>query len=66
MLYVDVNLGQGEKIRIAMYEDSDPEAVARQFSKNHNLTDENLVSNLVGLLKTQMHQALTLDGEESN
>lgn len=52
LLYVDVNLGNGERVRIAMYEDSDPAEVATQFAIKHKIRDDNLTNNLVGLLKS--------------
>jgi hypothetical protein len=37
LLYVDVNFGGNEKTRIALYEKSNPEKVAKKFVKKHGL-----------------------------
>jgi hypothetical protein len=66
LLYVDVNLGGNEKTRIALYEKSNPEKVARKFVRDHGL-DENILENLTNLLKEQLANALTnIDEEEEH
>ncbi len=57
LLYVDVNLGH-EKERIALYERSKPEQVARKFVREKGL-DENILENLVNMLQEQMANALS-------
>jgi len=59
---VDVNLGQ-DKTRIALFEKSNPEKVAKRFVKQHGL-DNNILENLTNLLKEQMASALTNINEE--
>lgn len=39
LIFVEVNLGQGNKLKIALYKHSDPEEVGLEFAKNHNLRD---------------------------
>lgn len=63
LLYVDVNLGQEDKTRIALYGRSNPERVARRFVKEHGL-DDNILENLTNLLKEQLASALTNINEE--
>lgn len=63
LLYVDVNFGTNEKTRIALYEKSDPEKVAKKFVKKHGL-DSQIQTNLVALLKEQLASALTNIEEE--
>ena len=60
---MDVNLGEEAKTRIALYERSNPEVVARRFVKQHGL-DSNILENLTGLLKEQLASALTNINEE--
>ncbi len=62
LLYVDVNLGQ-EKTRIALYERSNPEKVAKKFVKKQGL-DDKILENLTNLLKEQLASALTNINEE--
>ena len=45
MLYVDVNLGGNDKTRIALYQNSNPERVARKFVRELGL-DETILENL--------------------
>lgn len=59
---MDVNLGQ-DKTRIALFEKSNPEKVAKRFVKQHGL-DNNILENLTNLLKEQMASALTNINEE--
>jgi hypothetical protein len=47
---VDVNLGEGAKTRIALFENSNPDKVARRFVRENNL-DSNILENLTNLLK---------------
>jgi hypothetical protein len=56
LLYVDVNLG-ATKTRIALYEHSQPEKVARRFVREHGL-DSNILENLTNLLREQLANAL--------
>ena len=64
LLYVDVNFGGNEKTRIALYEKSNPEKVAKDFVKKHGL-DSQIMQNLTNLLKEQLASALTnIDEEE--
>lgn len=63
LLFVDVNLGMQEKTRIALYEKSNPEKVAKKFVKENGL-DKNILENLTNLLKEQMASALTNINEE--
>lgn len=62
LLFVDVNFGE-DKTRIALYEKSQPEVVARKFAKLHGL-DSNLAQNLVDLLREQMNAALQNEEED--
>lgn len=39
LLYVDVNFGGSDKTRIALFEKSNPEKVARKFVKKHGLDE---------------------------
>lgn len=39
LLYVDVNFGGNDKTRIALFEKSNPEKVARKFVKQHGLDE---------------------------
>jgi hypothetical protein len=57
-----VNLGQ-DKTRIALYQRSNPEKVARKFVREHGL-DQNILENLTNLLKEQLASALTNINEE--
>jgi len=57
-----VNFGE-DKTRIALYEKSQPEVVARKFAKLHGL-DSNLAQNLVDLLREQMNAALQNEEED--
>jgi hypothetical protein len=54
LLYVDVNLGEANgKTRIALYQNSNPEKVARRFVAQNGL-DEHILENLISLLKEQL------------
>ena len=57
-----MNLGQ-DKTRIALYQRSNPEKVARKFVREHGL-DQNILENLTNLLKEQLASALTNINEE--
>ncbi len=64
LLYVDVNLGEANgKTRIALYQNSNPEKVARRFVAQNGL-DEHILENLISLLKEQLQKALTNIYEE--
>lgn len=39
LLFIDVNLGDGLKPRIAMYENDSPDEVAASFAKKHSILD---------------------------
>ena len=65
LLYVDVNFGGNEKTRIALFEKSDPEKVAKKFVKKHGL-DSQIMQNLTNLLKEQLASALTNIEEEED
>ena len=69
LLFIDVNLGEGKKPRIVLYEGDLPETVAMEFSRKHcNLTlycnmhiglDDQMRQKLVGMLKTELARVLT-------
>lgn len=59
-----MNLGT-DKTRIALYERSDPVKVAKRFVKSHGL-DDNILENLINLLKEQLASALTNIEEEEH
>lgn len=50
LLFVDVNLGENQKTRIAMFNDSVPKMVAQQFVKEHKLGNH-ILDNLTNLLE---------------
>ena len=62
LLYVDVNFGN-EKTRIALFEKSDPEKVAKDFVEKHRL-DAQIMKNLTNLLREQLAKALSNIEEE--
>lgn len=59
-----MNLGETNgKTRIALYQKSNPEKVARRFVSQNGL-DEHILENLISLLKEQLQNALTNIYEE--
>jgi hypothetical protein len=60
-----VNLGT-DKTRIALYQNSNPEVIAKKFAQTHGL-DQTITTNLTNLLKEQLASALTnIDEEEES
>jgi hypothetical protein len=53
LLFVDVNLGDGQMSRIVLYEGDNPEEVAELFGSQHNL-EESMKSKLAELLQQQL------------
>lgn len=58
LVYVDVNVGNGRKGRIALHEDDDPKALANNFCKTFGLGTDTK-NTLEDMLKQQLLSALT-------
>ena len=63
LLFVDVNLGEGKMDRIVLYEGDQPETIAEEFAKEHDL-DSGMTKKLTDLLNQQMAGVLSKIEEE--
>jgi hypothetical protein len=64
LLFVDVNLGEGNTDRIVLYDGDSPSQVAQQFSERHNL-DPSMTVKLTDLLTQQMNGVLAKNSRRS-
>ena len=64
LLIIDVNIRQGVKKKIYVYEGDTPKALAEKFAKEQNL-DEETKNKLQGLIHTHMQKLLTRIEEEN-
>jgi hypothetical protein len=64
LLIIDVNIRQGIKKKIYVYEGDTPEALAEKFAKEHNLPDETK-NKLQNLIHSHMVKLLTRIDEEN-
>ena len=64
MLIIDVNIKQGIKKKIYVYEGDTPEELAEKFSKEHNLPPETK-NKLQNLIHNHMLKLLTRIDEEN-
>jgi hypothetical protein len=64
LLFIDVNLGNGTKPRIALYEGDSPTKVAAEFCMKNKL-DNTMKAKLVEMLEDQLSKVLTKIDESS-
>ena len=64
LLIIDVNIKQGVKKKIYVYEKDTPEELAEKFSKEHNLEPETK-NKLQSLIQSHMQRLLTRIEEEN-
>lgn len=64
LLIIDVNIRQGVKKKIYVYEGDTPEGLAEKFSKENNLEDESK-NKLQSLIHSHMLRLLTRIEEEN-
>ena len=64
LLIIDVNIRQGVKKKIYVYENDTPEGLAEKFAKEHNLEEETK-NKLQNLIHSHMQRLLTRIEEEN-
>ncbi len=63
-LIIDVNIRQGVKKKIYVYEGDTPESLSEKFAKEHNLEEETKIK-LQNLIQSHMQKLLTRIDEEN-
>jgi hypothetical protein len=61
-LFLEVNIAEGQKSKLMIFEGDDPEIVVNTFSELYNLNDLKK-SKLMEIVKTQMRNILVRIGE---